>query len=102
MQASAGGQVASREGACINTSLLALGTVIAKLSRGDASAHIPFRDSKLTRLLQGTLSGRPPHSYTADTAPEKLDNKPGRLGNASQGKNMCTSCVEVPAVALSF
>jgi len=28
-----------------------LGTVIAKLSDGNA-AHIPFRDSKLTRLLQ--------------------------------------------------
>lgn len=49
---------ANKEGAYINTSLLALGTVVAKLSKGDASSHIPYRDSKLTRLLQGTFSGR--------------------------------------------
>jgi centromeric protein E len=36
--------------------LLTLGTVIAKLSDGKAS-HIPYRDSKLTRLLQSSLSG---------------------------------------------
>lgn len=46
----------SREGSYINKSLLALGTVIAKL--GDSnSKHIPFRDSKLTRLLASSLSG---------------------------------------------
>mmetsp|Transcript_12532 Transcript_12532/g.35204 ORF Transcript_12532/g.35204 Transcript_12532/m.35204 type:complete len:969 (-) Transcript_12532:69-2975(-) len=46
----------SREGSYINKSLLALGTVIAKL--GDPnSVHIPFRDSKLTRLLASSLSG---------------------------------------------
>lgn len=41
----------TREGAFINKSLLTLGSVIGKLSDGNA-AHIPFRDSKLTRLLQ--------------------------------------------------
>lgn len=45
------------EGSYINKSLLTLGTVIAKLSDGNA-AHIPFRDSKLTRLLQVTSSIR--------------------------------------------
>ena len=44
------------EGSYINKSLLTLGTVISKLSEGHA-AHIPFRDSKLTRLLQASLSG---------------------------------------------
>lgn len=56
-----------QEGAHINKSLLTLGTVIAKLSEcnekdgGKGSdkegKHLPYRDSKLTRLLQGALSG---------------------------------------------
>lgn len=54
------------EGSHINKSLLTLGTVIAKLSENkdkdgkssDKDAkHLPYRDSKLTRLLQGALSG---------------------------------------------
>lgn len=55
-----------QEGAHINKSLLTLGTVIAKLSEnkdknGNAidkeGKHLPYRDSKLTRLLQPALSG---------------------------------------------
>jgi centromeric protein E len=54
------------EGSHINKSLLTLGTVIAKLSdskdkdgkQADKDGkHLPYRDSKLTRLLQGALSG---------------------------------------------
>ncbi|KAG4988344.1 hypothetical protein JHK85_031327 [Glycine max] len=45
-----------KEGSYINKSLLTLGTVIGKLSEGKAS-HVPYRDSKLTRLLQSSLSG---------------------------------------------
>ncbi|KAG7695892.1 hypothetical protein KL933_002522 [Ogataea haglerorum] len=45
-----------KEGAFINKSLLALSTVIQKLSQGSFN-HIPYRDSKLTRLLQPSLSG---------------------------------------------
>lgn len=54
------------EGSHINKSLLTLGTVIAKLSdskdkegkQADKEGkHLPYRDSKLTRLLQGALSG---------------------------------------------
>ena len=54
------------EGSHINKSLLTLGTVIAKLSgekdgNGNATdkdgKHLPYRDSKLTRLLQPALSG---------------------------------------------
>ncbi|KFM26800.1 Kinesin-related protein 11 [Auxenochlorella protothecoides] len=44
------------EGSFINKSLLTLGTVIHKLAEGNA-AHIPYRDSKLTRLLQSSLTG---------------------------------------------
>lgn len=48
-----------KEGAAINKSLLTLGTVINKLSEGAAAsgAHIPYRDSKLTRILQPSLGG---------------------------------------------
>lgn len=50
-----------KEGAFINKSLLALSTVINKLSLMSSSPaymeHIPYRDSKLTRLLQPALSG---------------------------------------------
>ncbi|KAL8836540.1 MAG: hypothetical protein Q9170_002860 [Blastenia crenularia] len=54
------------EGAHINKSLLTLGTVIARLSSEKDSSgnptdkdgkHLPYRDSKLTRLLQPALSG---------------------------------------------
>lgn len=47
-----------KEGSFINKSLLTLGTVIGKLSEPKTSlGHIPYRDSKLTRLLQPALSG---------------------------------------------
>lgn len=48
-----------KEGAFINKSLLTLGTVIGKLTEPSDSgdAHVPYRDSKLTRILQTSLSG---------------------------------------------
>ncbi|CAO3618585.1 unnamed protein product [Cunninghamella blakesleeana] len=47
-----------KEGAYINKSLLTLGTVISKLTEsGKSAGHIPYRDSKLTRILQSSLSG---------------------------------------------
>ncbi|KAF9587981.1 hypothetical protein IFM89_006860 [Coptis chinensis] len=45
-----------KEGCHINRSLLTLGTVIRKLSKG-RNAHVPYRDSKLTRILQPSLGG---------------------------------------------
>ncbi|CAO3592302.1 unnamed protein product [Absidia cylindrospora] len=48
-----------KEGAFINKSLLTLGTVISKLTEtGKSAGHIPYRDSKLTRILQTSLSGQ--------------------------------------------
>ncbi|KAK2355605.1 ATP binding microtubule motor family protein [Trifolium repens] len=46
-----------KEGCHINRSLLTLGTVIRKLSKGGRNGHIPFRDSKLTRILQSSIGG---------------------------------------------
>jgi hypothetical protein len=45
-----------KEGSKINLSLSALGNVISALSDGGGK-HIPYRDSKLTRLLQDSLGG---------------------------------------------
>ncbi|CAI9634889.1 kinesin-domain-containing protein [Alternaria burnsii] len=54
------------EGSHINKSLLTLGTVIGRLAsdkdksekdKGKGDKHLPYRDSKLTRLLQPALSG---------------------------------------------
>ncbi|XP_047946706.1 kinesin-like protein KIN-7O isoform X1 [Salvia hispanica] len=48
-----------KEGSHINKSLMILGTVIKKLSEGTESqgGHVPYRDSKLTRILQPALGG---------------------------------------------
>ncbi|CCG80808.1 putative Kinesin family protein [Taphrina deformans PYCC 5710] len=49
-----------KEGSYINKSLLTLGSVIARLTtplQPGSTSHVPFRDSRLTRLLQHALSG---------------------------------------------
>ena len=45
-----------KEGSNINKSLLALGTCISNLSSGHP--HVPYRNSKLTRILKPHLQGR--------------------------------------------
>jgi centromeric protein E len=64
-----------QEGAHINKSLLTLGNVISKLADAKSGKgnveHLPYRDSKLTRLLQPALSGNSLVSIlcTISTAP---------------------------------
>ncbi|CAK75209.1 unnamed protein product (macronuclear) [Paramecium tetraurelia] len=45
------------EGININQSLLVLGNVIKTLSDQKKSSHVPYRESKLTRILQDSLGG---------------------------------------------
>ena len=52
----------------INLSLTALGKVISTLV-GGKSNHIPYRDSKLTRLLQDSLGGNSKTVMIATVSP---------------------------------
>lgn len=64
----------AREGISINTGLLCLGNVISAL--GDTSKkaiHIPYRDSKLTRLLQDSLGGNSQTLMIACVSPSHRD-----------------------------
>ncbi|KAL6906522.1 hypothetical protein ACP4OV_004123 [Aristida adscensionis] len=78
-----------REGAYINKSLLTLGTVIGKLSEGRAT-HIPYRDSKLTRLLQSSLSGHGHVSLicTITPASSNMEETHNTLKFASRAKRV--------------
>jgi kinesin family protein 4/21/27 len=49
--------VRMKEGIDINKGLLVLGNVISALGGENKRAHVPYRDSKLTRLLQDSLGG---------------------------------------------
>ncbi|PWA83303.1 kinesin motor domain-containing protein [Artemisia annua] len=66
--------VRQKEGSFINKSLLTLGTVISKLTDGKAS-HIPYRDSKLTRLLQSSLSGHGRVSLICTVTPSSSNSE---------------------------
>ncbi|KAK5815429.1 P-loop containing nucleoside triphosphate hydrolase protein [Linnemannia elongata] len=61
-----------KEGAFINKSLLTLGTVISKLTE-EKGAHIPYRDSKLTRILQSSLNGSARVSVICTISPSYLN-----------------------------
>ncbi|XP_017611079.2 kinesin-like protein KIN-7K, chloroplastic isoform X1 [Gossypium arboreum] len=63
-----------KEGSYINKSLLTLGTVISKLTDGRAT-HIPYRDSKLTRLLQSSLSGHGRVSLICTVTPSSSNSE---------------------------
>lgn len=57
-----------REAIKINLSLSALGNVISALVDGKSS-HVPYRDSKLTRLLQDSLGGNAKTIMVANIGP---------------------------------
>uniref|UniRef100_A0A8C1HE45 Kinesin family member 21A n=1 Tax=Cyprinus carpio carpio TaxID=630221 RepID=A0A8C1HE45_CYPCA len=64
----------AKEGISINCGLLALGNVISALGdRSKRSSHVPYRDSKLTRLLQDSLGGNSQTVMIACTSPSDQD-----------------------------
>lgn len=62
-----------RETLFINSSLSALGKVTAALDPSTPSAYIPYRDSKLTRLLQNSLGGNAHTTVIATLNPARLN-----------------------------
>lgn len=79
-----------KEGGHINKSLLALGSVIAKLSEGGDKKHIPYRDSKLTRILQPSLGGNANTAIICTITPASnyCDETVSTLKFASRAKNI--------------
>lgn len=59
----------AREAGMINQSLLTLGRVISALV--EKGPHIPYRESKLTRLLQDSLGGRTKTCIVATVSPTR-------------------------------
>ncbi|XP_034432696.1 kinesin family member 3Cb [Hippoglossus hippoglossus] len=78
-----------KEAAKINLSLSALGNVITALVDGK-STHIPYRDSKLTRLLQDSLGGNAKTVMIATVGPshKNFEESLATLRYASRAKNI--------------
>ncbi|GJD11590.1 Kinesin-like protein KIF11-A [Galdieria sulphuraria] len=78
----------AREAGNINQSLLTLGRVITSLV--EHHPHIPYRDSKLTRLLQESLGGRNKTCIIATVCPgvSSLDETLSTLDYACRAKNI--------------
>jgi hypothetical protein len=76
-----------KEAQKINLSLSALGNVISALVDGK-SQHIPYRDSKLTRLLQDSLGGNTKTVMIANCSPAdyNFDETLSTLRYASRAK----------------
>jgi hypothetical protein len=78
-----------KQGAAINKSLSALGNVINALAEG-GKGHIPYRDSKLTRLLQHSLGGNSLTVMiaTASPADDNFEETVSTLNYANRAKNI--------------
>ncbi|XP_069720148.1 kinesin-like protein KIF11 [Phaenicophaeus curvirostris] len=78
----------AREAGNINQSLLTLGRVITALV--ERAPHIPYRESKLTRILQDSLGGRTKTSIIATVSPASinLEETLSTLEYAHRAKNI--------------
>jgi kinesin family protein 18/19 len=86
------------EGANINRSLLALGNCINALHENNSknkADYIPFRDSKLTRLLKDSLGGNCRTVMIANVGPSNLcyEDTHNTLKYANRAKNIKTTVV---------
>ena len=84
------------EGANINRSLLTLGNCINALCEANLRGkkiHIPYRDSKLTRLLKDSLGGNARTVMIANVSPSinTFDDTYNTLKYANRAKNIKTS-----------
>ena len=84
------------EGAMINRSLLSLGNWINALvenMKTGSNKHIPYRDSKLTRLLKDSLGGNSRTVMIANISPSHLwyEDTNNTLKYANRAKNIKTS-----------
>ncbi|KAL0771803.1 hypothetical protein Bca101_036954 [Brassica carinata] len=91
------GGVRLTEGKYINKSLMILGNFINKLSENaKLKGHIPYRDSKLTRILQPALGGNAKTCIICTIAPEEyhIEESKGTLQFANRAKRI-TNCAQV-------
>lgn len=81
-----------KEGCHINRSLLTLGGVIRKLSKG-RNGHVPYRDSKLTRILQNSLGGNARTAIICTMSPARshVEQSKNTLFFASCAKEVSTN-----------
>lgn len=80
-----------REGININRSLLSLGNVIAALTEEtNKYVHVPYRDSKLTRILQDSLGGNSCTYMIACVSPAEsnFEESLNSLKYASRARNI--------------
>lgn len=82
-----------KEASSINKSLSTLGHVILSLVSG--SPHVPYRDSKLTHILQDSLGGNAKAVMIAAVSPStpSLPETEGTLGFASRARRMKNTAV---------
>uniref|UniRef100_W5U7P9 Kinesin-like protein KIF11 n=1 Tax=Ictalurus punctatus TaxID=7998 RepID=W5U7P9_ICTPU len=78
----------AREAGNINQSLLTLGRVITALV--ERGPHVPYRESKLTRILQDSLGGRTKTSIIATVSPasNNLEETLSTLDYANRAKSI--------------
>eukprot|EP00557_Chaetoceros_sp_GSL56_P014628 CAMPEP_0176486142 /NCGR_PEP_ID=MMETSP0200_2-20121128/5412_1 /TAXON_ID=947934 /ORGANISM="Chaetoceros sp., Strain GSL56" /LENGTH=1269 /DNA_ID=CAMNT_0017882827 /DNA_START=298 /DNA_END=4107 /DNA_ORIENTATION=- len=79
-----------KEGIDINKGLLALGNVISALGKSGPKAHVPYRDSKLTRILKGSLGGNHKTLMIACVSPSlsNTNETTNTLRYANRAKNI--------------